>query len=51
MKNEEDVETVIKRMLKAGIKEIAVLDDGKRVIGDLTMLDLLRFCDQVPCAL
>lgn len=41
-KNEDTVESVVERMIKAGIKEIAILDDERRVIADLTMLDLLR---------
>jgi CBS domain-containing protein len=41
--NEDDVEAVIERMIKAGIKEVAILDDEKRVIADLTMLDLLKY--------
>ena len=39
---EEAVETVIKRMIKAAIKEIPVLDEENRIIGDVTMLDLLK---------
>jgi CBS domain-containing protein len=42
-KNEDTVEAVIERMIKAGIKEIAILDDDRRVIADLTMLDLLGY--------
>ena len=41
--NEDNAETVIDRMIKAGIKEIAILDSEKRVNADLTMLDLLRY--------
>lgn len=39
---EDKVEKVVQIMIKAGIKEIAVLDEDRRVIGDLTMLDLLK---------
>ncbi len=42
---EDDVETVIKRMVKAAIKEIPILDEEKRIIGDITMLDLLKHYD------
>jgi hypothetical protein len=41
--NEDNAETVIERMIKAGVKEIAILDSEKRVHADLTMLDLLRY--------
>ncbi len=40
---DEEVGTVIKRMVEANIKEIPVVDHGKRVVGDLTMIDLLKF--------
>jgi CBS domain-containing protein len=46
--NEDDVEAVIKRMIKAGVKEIAVLDGEKRVVADLTMLDLLKYYQLGP---
>jgi CBS domain-containing protein len=39
---DDDVESVLKRMIDAGVKEIAVLDQEKKLIGDLTMLDLLK---------
>lgn len=42
---EDEVEAVIKKMVKAGIKEIPVLDKANRIIGDITMLDLLAYCD------
>ena len=41
--NDDNAETVIERMIKAGVKEIAILDSKKRVIADLTMLDLLKY--------
>ncbi|MEZ4483446.1 MAG: CBS domain-containing protein [Syntrophotaleaceae bacterium] len=40
---EDKVETVVRRMIKAGVKEIAVLDQERRLIGDLTMLDLQHY--------
>ncbi len=40
---DDSLEKVVKRMIKAGVKEIAVLDSEKRLIGDLTMLDLLKY--------
>ena len=39
---EDKVETVVQRMIKAGVKEIAVLNEARQLIGDLTMLDLLK---------
>ena len=39
---EDRLETVVRRMIKAGVKEIAVLDQDRHLIGDLTMLDLLK---------
>ena len=40
---EEKVEVVLKRMIRINAKEIPVLDNEKRVIADLTMVDLLKF--------
>ncbi len=41
--DDEEIGTVIKRMVEANIKEIPVVDRDKRVVGDLTMIDLLKF--------
>jgi predicted transcriptional regulator len=38
----DKVETVIRRMIKAGVKEIPVLNEARQLIGDLTMLDFLK---------
>jgi CBS domain-containing protein len=38
----EDVEAVLQRMTKNNVKEIPILDDEKRVVADLTIVDLLR---------
>jgi CBS domain-containing protein len=40
---EEEVGVVLERMIATNVKEIAVLDREKRVIGDITMIDLLAF--------
>ena len=40
---EEKVEVVLKRMIRINAKEIPVLDNEKRVVADLTMVDLLKF--------
>ncbi len=42
-REEDNVEKVIKRMIKSNVKEIAILNSEKKVIGDLTMVDLLNF--------
>lgn len=39
---EERVEPVLERMIGKNVKEIAVLDSEKRLIADLTMIDLLE---------
>ena len=38
----EDIEDVLERMIKKNVKEIPILDDEKRVVADLTMVDLLK---------
>jgi CBS-domain-containing membrane protein len=45
---EDEVEAVIERMIKAGIKEIAILNSEKRIVADLTMLDLLKYYHLAP---
>lgn len=40
---EEEVGVVLERMIASNMKEIAVLDQEKRVISDITMIDLLAF--------
>jgi CBS domain-containing protein len=40
---EDEVEDVIKEMIKAAIKEIPILDKEKKIIGDVTILDLLKY--------
>ena len=39
---EEEVELVIKRMIDANVKEIAVITGERKIIADVTMLDLLK---------
>jgi CBS domain-containing protein len=39
---EEAVGSVLKRMIGANVKEIPVLDREKRVVADITIVDLLR---------
>ncbi|MFW5926734.1 MAG: CBS domain-containing protein [Wenzhouxiangella sp.] len=41
---EDEVEPLIKKMVKAAIKEIPILDETERIVGDVTMLDLLNHC-------
>ena len=40
----ETIKPVLERMLEANIKEIPVLDDQERLIGDLTLVDILHLC-------
>lgn len=40
---EEEVGAVLKRMLESNLKEIPILDKEQKVVGDLTMIDLLQF--------
>ncbi|MEJ2588612.1 MAG: CBS domain-containing protein [Deltaproteobacteria bacterium] len=40
--NQENVETVLKKMIRSNAKEIPVLDKRKRVIADLKMIDLFN---------
>ena len=39
---EEEVELVIKRMIDANVKEIAVITGERKIIADVTMPDLLK---------
>jgi CBS domain-containing protein len=38
-----DVEAVLQRMIDHNVKEIPILDDEKRVVADLTIVDLLKY--------
>jgi CBS domain-containing protein len=46
----EDLEEVLQSMMKHNVKEIAVVDDEKRVVADLTMVDLLKHYKSVKGA-
>jgi len=39
----EQVWMVLKRMIRTNVHEMPVLDDEKRVVDDITFIDLLRF--------
>lgn len=39
---EDDVETILNKMIKHNIKQIAIVDRDNKVTHDITMLDLLR---------
>jgi len=43
----EDVEDVLQRMIDHNIKEIPILDDEKRVVADLTIVDFLKYYKSV----
>lgn len=38
----EDVEGVLQRMINNNIKEMPIIDDEKRIVADLTIVDLLK---------
>jgi CBS domain-containing protein len=42
-REEEEFETVVRRMIKSSATEIAVVDSDKKVVSDLTLVDLLKF--------
>ncbi len=39
---DDSVDEVLKQMASSGVKEMAVLDENGRIIGDITAIDLLR---------
>ncbi len=39
----EEIAKILRRMIELNIKEIAVVNNEMRVIGDLTIIDLLKF--------
>ena len=43
----EDVEDILQRMIDHNVKEIPILDDEKRVVADLTIVDLLKYYKSV----
>lgn len=42
---DETVNKVFKRMVRSGVKEMAVLDKDGRIIGDITAIDLMQCND------
>jgi len=42
---EESVDTILKRMAKTGVKELAVVDDEGHILADITVIDLLAHSD------
>jgi len=40
---DEEAGAIMKRMIRGNVKEVPVLDDQKRIIADLTIVDLLAF--------
>lgn len=40
---DEEVGAVINRMIESNVKEIPIVDMDKKVVSDLTMIDLLKF--------
>ena len=43
----EDVEDVLQRMIDHNVKEIPILDDEKRVVADITIVDVLKYYKSV----
>lgn len=41
---DEEVETVLQRMIHSHVKEVVVVDESRRVVADLTLVDLLKYC-------
>lgn len=39
---EDNVVAVLERMIKANVKEIPILDEERRIVADLTIIDLLK---------
>jgi CBS domain-containing protein len=39
----EELKVVLARMIQARVKEIAVIDAENRIVGDITILDMLKF--------
>lgn len=42
-KRGEEIRIVVDRMIRSNVKEIAIIDDERKIVGDITMLDLLEF--------
>ena len=42
---DEDLRELLSRMIGANVKEVPVLDESGRVVGDLTLVDLVVFLE------
>ncbi len=40
---DESVDAVLKKMAQSGVKEIAVVDEQRRILTDITAIDLLKY--------
>ena len=40
----DNIEDVLEKMIKYNAKEIPVVDNEKRIVADLTMVDFLKYC-------
>ncbi len=40
---EEEVGSVLKKMIESNVKEIPIVDEARKLLGNLTMIDLLKF--------
>jgi len=41
--SDEEVDEVLERMAKSGVKEMAIVDEKGRILADITAVDLLRY--------
>lgn len=40
---DESVDAVLKKMAQSGVKEIAIVDEQRRILTDITAIDLLKY--------
>jgi len=45
-REDEDLHVIIRRMIRSNVKEMAVLDHEGKVVGDMTILDVLKLLSQ-----
>ena len=46
---DEEVDEVLQRMAKSGVKEMAIVDGNGRILADITAVDLLRYYHLEDC--
>lgn len=40
----DNIDQILKKMLKAGIKEVPVIDSTGKLVADLTLVDIFKYC-------